>query len=369
MLYGKTGVPCKAYPIFSRILGSKKVINMIASLRRFDKSEVAKERMKIINFYNQYGEEAVKEAFGADRKVVSRWRKRLYDSNGKLSSLIPFSTRPINVRVPEERSEITNFIKSQRETHYKIGKEKLKVFLDKYCGEKGIPGVSTSTIGNIIKRHNFFFQKEGRMYHNPASKWAQNKTRKTKRLRVRHSPKPDYFGYIVSDSVERITDGIKDYFINAIDARMKFSLTLRYKRLTSENMTDFYLRFKSVYPDKIKVWQSDNGGENLGVFDRQLKKDNIPHFFIYPHCPKIDTYIERYNRTLQEEFIDPNLSEIHDKGVFGQKLSDYIVYYNTQRPHHSLSLKSPLEYFIQEGGMSHKSLTYTHIRHNHHISL
>lgn len=118
---------------------------------------------------------------------------------------------------------------------------------------------------------------------------------------------------------------------------MKFSLTLPYKRLTSENMKDFYLRFKEVYPSKIKIWQSDNGSENLGLFDQQLKKDKIPHFFIYPRCPQIDTYIERYNRTLQDEFIDPNLYTIHDKGVFGQKLSDYIIYYNSQRPHHSLT--------------------------------
>jgi transposase InsO family protein len=183
--------------------------------------------------------------------------------------------------------------------------------------------------------------------------------KKVKRLRIKHSFHPTYFGYILSDSVERITDGIKDYFISAIDAKMKFSLTLNYKRLTSENMRDFYQRFKEVYPGKIKVWQSDNGSENLGLFDAELKKDRIPHYFIYPRCPKIDTFIERYNRTLQDEFIDPNLHLIHDKGVFGPKLADYMIYYNSQRPHHSLNLKSPLQYFMDEGGMSQMSLTYT----------
>ena len=200
-----------------------------------------------------------------------------------------------------------------------------------------------------------------RTYHDPSSNWAQKKRKKTKRLRVKHSPKPDHFGYIVSDSVERITNGIKDYFISAIDARMKFSLTLSYKRLTSANMLDFYKRFKIVYPGKIKEWQSDNGSENLGVFDQRLKEDKIPHYFIYPRCPKIDTYVERYNRTIQDEFIDPNLDTIHDKRVFQEKMTDWIIWYNTQRPHHSLGLKSPLEYFIQEGGMSQMSLTYTTI--------
>jgi hypothetical protein len=332
---------------------------MIPSLRRFDANEVAKKRMEILSFYVLYGEVATKQAFGVDRKVISRWKKRLSMSGGQLISLVPISTKPTKLRIPTTRPEIVGYIKSQREAHFRLGKEKLKVFLDKYCEEKGIQSVSVSTIGNIIKRHNFFHQDLRKTYHDPASKWAQTGRKKVKRLRIKHVFHPTYFGYIISDSVERITDGIKDYFISAIDAKMKFSLTLPYKKLTSENMTNFYFKFKEVYPGKVKVWQSDNGSENLGLFDTQLKKDAIPHYFIYPRCPKIDTFIERYNRTLQDEFIDPNLNIIHDKGVFGQKLSDYIVYYNSQRPHHSLGLKSPLQYFMEKGGMSHMSLTYT----------
>lgn len=349
----------KAYPIFSRIRGLKEVKIMLSSLRRFSKSEVAQQRMKIIKFYQQYGEEATKEAFGADRKVISRWQQRLKGSGGRLASLVPDSTRPHHTRQPQTDPQILAFIKNQREEHDRLGKEKLKVFLDRYCQEQGFTTVSVSTIGNIIKRNHFFYQKSGRMYHNPASKWAQGQAKKKKRLRVKHSPKPRGFGYIVSDTVERITDGIRDYFISAVDAKMKFALTLNYQRLTSKNMKDFYLRFKDVYPGKVTVWQSDNGGENLGEFDQQLAKDKIPHFFIYPSCPKINTFIERYNRIIQEEFINPNLDMIHDKPLFHQKLSEYLIWYNTQRPHHSLGLKSPLEYFIEKGGMSQMSLTYT----------
>lgn len=132
----------------------------------------------------------------------------------------------------------------------------------------------------------------------------------------------------MSDTVERRTDGIKDYFYSAIDARLKFALTIHYKRLTSRNMKDFYSRFKSVYPCVVKFWQTDNGLENLGEFDEQLEKDGIPHYFSYPRCPKINTYIERYNRTIQEEFIDNNIDIIYDKVLFNQMLVDYLIFYN-----------------------------------------
>jgi transposase InsO family protein len=159
--------------------------------------------------------------------------------------------------------------------------------------------------------------------------------------------------------VARITDGVKDYFYSAIDAKLKFAITLNYKRLTSRNMKDFYVRFKGVYPGKITSWQSDNGSENLGEFDDLLKREKIPHYFSYPRCPKINTYIERYNRTIQEEFIDHHIDIIHDKRLFHQHLADYLIFYNAIRAHKTLGLISPLEYLIQYGGMSQKSLTYT----------
>ena len=332
---------------------------MLSSLRKYSLSEVAQKKMEIITFYDTFGEKAAISAFGADRKVVSRWRKRLAENKGRLESLIPHSTRPKTVRRVSYSREIIDFIKRYREDHPRTGKEKIKVELDDYCLKEDIETVSESTVGNIIKRHRFFFQKADRIYHNPSSKWAQKQVLKKKRLRVKHSPKPDDFGHIQSDTVERITDGIKDYFISAIDTKMKFTLTLNYKKLTSCNNRDLYQRFVSVYPGKVRDWQSDNGPENLGEFDQQLEEDRIPHFFSYPRCPKINAFIERYNRTIQEEFIDNNLDIIHDKILFNQKLADYLIWYNSRRPHKSLGLKSPLQYFFEKGGMSQKSLTYT----------
>ena len=259
----------------------------------------------------------------------------------------------------ETLQSIIDFIKELRHKYSRLGKKKIKLLLDKYCSEKGLKPISESTIGNIIKRHNFFYQKSGRIYHDPGSKWAQRKVKREKRLKIKHPIKPRDFGHIVSDTIERITDGVKDFFYSAIDAISKFALTLNYKRLNSRNMKDFYQRFKSVYPFIIKSWQSDNGSENLGNFYKELKKDGITHYFSYPGCPKINPFIERYNRTIQEEFIDNNLDIIYDKPLFHKKLAEYLIFYNTERPHESLGLKSPLEYLIENGGMSHKYVTCT----------
>ncbi len=269
------------------------------------------------------------------------------------------STRPHRVRRSDVPLAIIDFIRELREKHPRLGKEKIKPLLDEYCLKKGLVTISESTIGNVIKRHKFFYQKSGRAYHDPGSKWAQRRVERAKRLRVKRSPKPAESGYIISDTVELIVDGVKQYFYSAIDARTRFALTLHYSRLNSRNMKDFYERFKQVYPISIRCWQSDNGAENLSEFDEALKQDGVPHLFIYPRCCKTNSLIERYNRTIQEEFIYHHIDEIHDKPLFARKLAEYLIFYNTKRPHKSLGLKSPLNYMIKNGSMSQMYLTYT----------
>lgn len=329
---------------------------MLYSLKNLSESEVAKKRIKIIRFYEEYGEKATKEAFGADRRVISRWRKRMREKGEE--GLNPYSTRPYKLRQMTTDKEIIGYIRMLREKHPRIGKEKIKVMLDRFCELKGLKSISASTIGKIIKRNNFFYQPNGRVYHNPDSKWAIKRTNKPRRKRVRYSPKVDEYGHIMSDTVERITDGIKDYFISAIDIKQKFAITLNYKRLTSRNMLDFYRRFKEVYPYKIKSWQTDNGRENLGEFDAELKREGIEHRFTYPRCPRINSYIERYNRTIQEEFIDNNLDIIHDKELLNKRLAEYLIYYNIERPQKSLNMKAPLELILKDK-MSQMCVTHT----------
>jgi len=75
--FGATGVPAKAYPLFGRIKGLKEVRKMLLSLRRFSKNEVAQERLKILEFYQEYGEKATMKAFGVNRKLFGFGEKDL----------------------------------------------------------------------------------------------------------------------------------------------------------------------------------------------------------------------------------------------------------------------------------------------------
>ncbi len=332
-------------------------MDMLDSLKRYEESEVVQERMRIIRFYEKHGESATKEAFGADRKLVHVWRKRLKQADGKLLALAPQSTRPHKTRTMQTDPRIVKFIRTMRQEHSRMGKEKLKRFVDQYCWKRSILSVSVSTIGKIIKRHKFFFQRSGRLYHDPKN--AEKHSRKPKRLRVKHPPRHTGFGHFQANTSVKFLDGMKRYLISAIDSTMKFSFSNCYSHLSSRAGRDFLKRLELVYPLQIRSVQTDNGPEFLGEFDSCLKQQNIPHFFSYPRCPKINGCVERFNRTLKEEFVDNNLDVIHDLTMFRDRLAQYLVFYNTQRPHKTLGLKSPVEFLISKGDMSNMSVTHT----------
>jgi transposase InsO family protein len=128
---------------------------------------------------------------------------------------------------------------------------------------------------------------------------------------VRYSPKEKEAGYVISDTVVVKEEGVTRYFYNGIDVKTRFAFSLYYRELSSENI--------------------------------RLKEDKVRQLFSYPRCPKINEYIERYNRTLREEFINNNGALIENEEEFKGLLVDYLVYYNSKRPHLSLNLKTPLQ--------------------------
>jgi transposase InsO family protein len=326
---------------------------MLSSLRRFQESEVAQQRLKIIQFYDKHGEAATKEAFGADRKVIWQWKRQLERAHGELAALIPHSTRPKHTRQMETEPRILAFIQQLREAHPRLGKEKIKPLLDEYCQREGLEPIAVSTIGKIIHRKQLFQQ--------PSPRGAK-KSRKSgiPRDRVRYAPKPGELGHLQLDTVERVMDGLKLYFYSGIDVKGKFAFSLPYRRRDSAATVDFFDKLRQVYPlPVIASVQNDNGSEFLGEFERYLQQQGIRQLFTYPRCPKINGCVERYQRTLSEEFIEVHEDLVRTPAVFQRQLADYLIFYNCQRAHSALQMLSPMQHLLAQGVMSKKSVTHT----------
>lgn len=302
----------------------------------FEKSDPAKFRLHVLEHYYRHGWRSTTEAFGIGKSTLYDWKRDFERSGKKLSSLIPKSTRPKRYRQTEVDYRLIEVIRVMREKHHNLSKYKLKPFVDSYAKYLGIPTISISAIGKMIKKKRMFFEVPGINRVKRKNKYARGRTKKSPRV-----SKP---GYVEIDSVTIYIDRKKHYFISIIDIFTKFAHVKKVPSLSSKQAMLAFQEFESRYDLEIHTVQSDNGSEFLKYFHQYLEDKEIKHQFIYPRCPRINGVVERFNRTIQEECI--NRSEIiyYDLLEFQKELTEYLNWYNYRRPHASLNYASPVNF-------------------------
>ena len=152
---------------------------------------------------------------------------------------------------------------------------------------------------------------------------------------------------------------MKRYIITAVDVKTRYTFALAYKKHDSASAKDFFQKLEMVFPYKIKRVQTDNGSEFHKFFKDYLKEKKTIHYWNYPGQPYRNGHIEKYNRTIQEEYIDWNETLLEDPNKFNEKLMDWLVWYNTERYHWSLNLTSPVDYMINNNLLSRMCWTNT----------
>ena len=310
------------------------LMKLISNSLTFSVSDCAKFRLHVLDHYFKHGIRSTCHAFNLPRSTVYGWRKSFLSSNKKIVSLIPKSTRPIKTRQMVIDLKLLEFIKSMREEYGNLSKYKIKPFLDEYSKKNNLPLYGTTKIGIIIKRKHFFFEKRSK----------RRFKRKPFIVRLKRSPKETVPGYIEMDSVTIQVINNRYYFLTVIDVVTKFAWVKMTTSHSSRQAKLALMEFKKNYKYGLRTVQTDNGSEFLNEFDEYLNQIKIKHEFIYLKSPKINGVVERFNRSLQEEFIQRNDNLIFDKEKFNQKLQNYLIWYNTKRPHYSLGQISPYEY-------------------------
>ncbi len=316
----------------------------------------AKQRLKILQFWRNYGLKAAADAFGAKRSTLYGWWKVYIDSGRKIESLNPGTQARINNHKRQINPLILAEIKRLRlEVCPNMGKAKVKKNLDPYCRRNGLPVYSESKIGRIIE--------DKKIYHHRRKISHYGKVKL--RTKERKERKPDGFktnepGDLVEiDTVVKFCWKIKRYIITAIDVHSRYSFAFGYERPLSANARDFMQKLQTVFPYPIKAIQTDNGSEFHKYFREYLKGQNIIQYWNYPGRPYRQGHIEKFNRTIQEEFIDGNEILLDDTNRFNQKLTDWLIWYNTERYHWSLNLETPVDYLIKNSFVSKMTWTNT----------
>lgn len=176
----------------------------------------------------------------------------------------------------------------------------------------------------ILKRH-------GISKYSKWKKWHQYPERPT-------AEKP---GILVE--VDAVHEGIPSDRLSAyalIDICSRWGYVKPVIRVNSRITSHFLQEAKKVAPFSFITIQTDHGAEFSKWFTKVIAYDGINHRHTRVRTPTDNGHVERFIRSLQEECLHriPRTMNIWKK-----EIPQWIYYYNTERPHMGINMKTPME--------------------------
>jgi transposase InsO family protein len=319
----------------------------VSKVDMIDLTPKGQTRLSWIEFYYQIRDvTAVTRCFKISRKTFYKWFN-LYESSGrKLSSLEDKSKAPKTRRTWKLTYEQELKIKHLREAYMKLGKVKLQILYRKqYKGEY----VSQHHIYEVIKKYQLYSPTR-------KMKYKKHKTIGAKKIRINEINPNDLktedkpFFFCCDTIVLYLPGNIKRYILTAVDNEKKIAYARCYPTHASFWAFDFLFRLSILVDGKIAGILSDNGSEFAKYFDEACRRLKITHVYSRVKTPKDNAINERFNRTLEEEFMEeseyfePALT-FTDLRQANRLLTEWLIFYNFERPHQTLKYKTPIEWY------------------------
>jgi len=300
----------------------------------------AQLKLEWIIFYNTVGNHNAKltaSQFSISRKTLHKWLGRFDEI--KLNSLEESSRTPKNVRgwmvtyAQEER------IISLRKKNMEFGKKKLKrIYLREY---KEV--ISTWKIERVIRKH--------KLYKDPVKhdKVVEKRRKSEPKIRI-HEVKDQIkqiqeFGFLWHiDAIIIWWYGKRRIIFTAMEEITKIAFARVYPTNSSGYAEDFLKRLMYLVEGRVNIMHQDNGAEFKGDFEVACSKLNILQIYSRPYTPKDNPALERFNSTVQYEWLEYSEVGLDDILQANLDLTTWLVKYNSYRPHEALDYDTPLEY-------------------------
>ena len=297
---------------------------------RTNLTEQAKRRLKVVDWLRAHHHDVSLTArhFGLNRETVRIWRDKF--TRVGMIALNEKSHRPKHVRQSMIDWKVVDEIVQTRKQYPAWSKYKIKAIL-----KRKNMAVSASTIGRILKKKNLIDQRVSRKRYKAAK---HPKSRYPKGLRI------SLPGDMVQIDTKFVTMSNRMiYQFTAIDVLTKRRVLRYYSSLLSKNGAHFLGVCMKQFPFEIRTVQTDNGKEFLKHFEIKCKQLRLMHYFIDPHTPKQNTFVENSHGSDEREFYQQG--NVHkDIEAMDAALTTWEHEWNFVRPHQSLSYLTPDEY-------------------------
>lgn len=305
-------------------------------------SQEATQRVEWMIFYYTVGNKKPQETasyFGISSKTFHKWKNRFDPFH--IQSLETHSRSPKKKRSWEVTEQQEKRIITLRTQHLCYGKKKLKILYEQDYQES----ISTWKIERVIRKHH--------LYPDPQEhkkKLRRMKYRKYKpKLRIHELDTSTLTGSLWhTDTVILSWYGTRRVIFTAIEDKTKLGYARVYQTHSSRKAVDFLKRLIYLSDGDMQIIHSDNGSEFAGEFEQACTDLHIQQVYSRVRTPNDNPCLERFNRTIQEEWLalsEAGLDEIDEGNI---DLTNWLIEYNNHRPHASLDYMTPLAYAQQQ---------------------
>ncbi len=274
----------------------------------------------------------VAQKFGVSRQAVHLWLKR-YEEGG-LEALGERSHKP-RVSPNQMPALVEARVLELRRHHPSWGQMHIRHQLEKQHVE---PLPSLSAIYRALVRSGLIEERAKRKKLPTYKRWERGKAMELWQMDV-------VGGLLLDDGTDcKILDGIDDHSRFIVCAGVMTRAIARQVCGHFSAALEKYGVPEEILTDNGKVFTNRFGLTPTEVlFDRICRDNGIVHRLTAPASPTTTGKIERFHRTLRDEFLRDRTFSTLERAQF--ELDEWIEDYNLRRPHQSLKMATPAERF------------------------
>ncbi len=287
-------------------------------------------KLKAVKLYleEDYKAKFLAEQLGIGTTTLSAWTRQ-YRTLGEEG----LRSKEARKGIPQSNPAIRNEIIRVKTTHNLFGCQKITDFLKRIRFIRTNPETVRQTL-----------IQEG--LNKPAHRKSPQRNPGKPRFFERSMPNQLWQSDIMSFRL----GGQAAYLIGFIDDYSRFMCSLEvYRSQTAEHVIEVYRKGTGEYGLPKEVL-TDNGRQYTNWrgttrFEQELKKDNILHLKSRPHHPMTLGKIERFWKTVFEEFL--SRAQFDDFENARERLRLWVKYYNYKRPHQGIGGLCPADRFFE----------------------
>ncbi len=251
---------------------------------------------------------------GFTHSAIVKWTHRM---PSRLRYLPTQSSRPYHH--PKELSVEM----AQRILEYRFrSKGRCAFFLRHILKEEG-HDISLSSVKRVLRRNGMSRFSRWKKWH-------------------RYPPRPKAEAPGILVEIDTIHEWLpyRLYVYTLLDVCSRWAYAMPILRIGADQSACFVRQAQESAPFPFSTIQSDHGSEFSKWFTKKISERNMAHRHSRIRTPNDNAHLERFNRTIQEECLRHIPFSLRS---WQREIPEYLKYYNTQRPHMGLNMKTPAD--------------------------